>query len=208
MSGFRRRLTAIRERDIELPWISIANVNEAITMTQGDSAGISGPFVEAYDFFTHKRIPIGMEYYETPQLIVFYWNFFGKSKVYFDWKESYTNTRYPIWFHDNVNDTLRLSDYLYGVSPDFFYPVKDTITSVSEAFYNCIQLESVPDNLFRGCNKLNDFSYCFGDCSSLKRTPLVDGMELWERFPNAYAQYCFSGCLSLENYDEIPDGWK
>lgn len=125
------------------------------------------------------------------------------------------STGYPYrigieWVPDTVSvyNIFSQLDPIITVSDRLLAPIAGTLITVANLFDRS-NIVTVPDNLFRGCDNLVDFSNCFYGCNDMRgRTPKVDGLELWERFPDANGQFCFYECTGLDNYDEIPEEWK
>lgn len=83
-------------------------------------------------------------------------------------------------------------------------------------FSNCEKLISIPENLFVNNKKITNFMQIFDGCRNLAGTTPKDsdGGEIWERagkegFPASISGgYCFRNCTLLDNYANIPAGWK
>lgn len=96
--------------------------------------------------------------------------------------------------------------------PESLFANCPNIIDVSSAFYNT-PITSIPENLFANCKNINDFSNCFSQCENLTgKAP-----ELWLRVPNGEknkyigvpnGNFCFEGCINLDNYEEIPPYWR
>lgn len=87
------------------------------------------------------------------------------------------------------------------------------VTSFYYGFAYCTSLESIPVDLFENCPNVTDFIHTFSKCTSLTG----NAPELWQRVPNGSengyegtpnGRNCFSYCIQLENYAEIPVYWK
>ena len=112
---------------------------------------------------------------------------------------------------------------------DFSYTFAYTnITSIPEdLFENCKNVQtlvgtfkltpitSIPENLFANCdwNKVQSLANCFANCENLEGS----APELWLKGTNSEENNyqgipdglaCFTGCVNLDNYDEIPEYWK
>lgn len=85
----------------------------------------------------------------------------------------------------------------------FSNPGFKTATNWSMIFFGCTSLTEIPGGLFSQATAATTFYGCFWDCSGI--TGPVP--KLWERFPNAEGDYCFSGCRNASNYNEIPASW-
>ncbi len=83
-------------------------------------------------------------------------------------------------------------------------------------FMGCTGLTSIPKGLFNNNKAASDFYFCFALCPNLTgETPSDEnGIKLWERTSeNGYIDEitgtaCFTNCLNLTDYSEIPDNWK
>ena len=119
--------------------------------------------------------------------------------------------RIGIEWTPGTNDISSLfsNQNIIAVSAGLLSPIIDTLVTV-ELLFSGSTLVTVPDNLFLGGNRTQlNFTRCFNGCSYLTgHTPLVDGQELWEYYQGVQSDRCFFGCSGLENYDEIPAGWK
>lgn len=184
MSGFRRRL--LRGENIDkIPWIEIQE-----TLVFGDSIS---SIKEMWDIDTGKVFRPDDDGTFILQLDSY------PAKIGIEWNPNVTTVR----------EDLLSSRWISKISPYLFAPIAGTVKIFHWTFRNNIGLVSVPVGLFNGMVDVEQFTETFKGCSNLKgQTPKSDGMELWERFPDADGTECFSGCTSLENYDEIPDGWK
>lgn len=76
-------------------------------------------------------------------------------------------------------------------------------TYFKDCFYQCFSLTSIPTGLFDNITATR-FEYCFYNDSAL--TGLAP--ELWLRDPEPNGTHCFYDCDSLDNYADIPAGWK
>lgn len=100
---------------------------------------------------------------------------------------------------------------------------KTSSITLSECFYKCSSLSSLPAGLFDTVRRISYIDSCFEGCSSLKGespyTVIGDTkIHLYERergddFPNAPVNAsahanCFTGCTGLSDYSEIPSDWK
>ena len=94
--------------------------------------------------------------------------------------------------------TGELSNQLFAKCPQ--------LTKCNGTFYYCSGLTSISSGLFSDKTnpKITTFVECFAGCSNLKGT----APALWSQFSGADRTRCFSGCTKLDNYNEIPDGWK
>lgn len=98
------------------------------------------------------------------------------------------------------------------VSPSLFTPIIENIRTLYGVFMMTTmqgKLRSIPVNLFQGLTQVSNFGSCFlGQSKLTGSTPIVDGKKLWERFPEALGDNCFSLCKNLDDYDSIPASWK
>ena len=119
--------------------------------------------------------------------------------------------RFVIEFNPGINSVTGLflgKSELVAVSHNLLRRVANTVYWVNELFQDS-GLKYIPEDLFKGCYRINDFRYCFFNCVNISgRTPLVDGKELWAAFPKAKGSDCYFNCTGLENYDIIPTDWK
>jgi hypothetical protein len=77
----------------------------------------------------------------------------------------------------------------------------------SGTFYGCSGLNGeISGALFSDKNNPNitTFVECFTGCSNLKG----NAPTIWSQFSGAERVRCFQGCTKLDNYSDIPDGWK
>jgi hypothetical protein len=84
-----------------------------------------------------------------------------------------------------------------------------TLTSVDFCFYNCTALTSNVQQIFIAVSaiaNLTHVGYCFYNCSKVTG----NGTNLITiAFSNATSHnYCFGGCTSLSDYNNLPSGWK
>ena len=118
----------------------------------------------------------------------------------------------------------------------FTYCTGISTSAFSSTFYGCTGLTSLPADLFTYCTVAQTFSMTFRGCTGLTAIPatLFDAQKatattftscfqtctnldgnapelwnaaLWTVPPSAYA-LCFNGCTGLDNYADIPAGWK
>lgn len=105
--------------------------------------------------------------------------------------------------------------------------------SFTDLFYNCSNLEELPDDLFLYSPKVREMQSLCKGCVRLKYIPgklfdpcdpsqirnlsetfrYCEGLtgpapELWEMFPKVNERACFEGCKGLSNYGEMPSSWK
>ncbi len=113
-----------------------------------------------------------------------------------------------------------------GTIPEkLFSAIGTTTTSVTFAkcFYGCSALKSLPAGLFDTVRRISFIDYCFADCTSLTgESPYTvigeEKVHLYERvqgedFPRVPSNKtahagCFSGCIGLSDYANMPDEWK
>lgn len=104
---------------------------------------------------------------------------------------------------------------LYNIPENLFDNNIDAL-SFDGVFSGCWGLKSIPQKLFSKNKKANVFAYCFSGCSAITGEVPIDenGIKLYERTSeNGYVNdiigtNCFTGCLNLSDYSEIPDNWK
>ena len=109
---------------------------------------------------------------------------------------------------DDVSGLFYMNVALLEVSPMLLRPIANTLMDVSSMFRSS-GIRYIPTDLFKGCYNLSYFSQCFAFMYSCTgRTPLVDGKELWDAYPNASHYRCFYNSTSLDNYREIPEEWR
>ncbi len=83
--------------------------------------------------------------------------------------------------------------------PKVYITFKEGITNFSDAFYACLALKSIPENLFANCPKVNTFFQTFAGCSSLESIP----EQLFAHNPNVTDfTGTFSACSALESIPE------
>ena len=81
------------------------------------------------------------------------------------------------------------------------------LTNASGTFYGCSGLRGeISGALYSDTKnpKITNFVECFKGCSNLTGT----APTLWSQFSGANRTQCFNGCTKLDNYADIPDGWK
>ena len=83
--------------------------------------------------------------------------------------------------------------------PKVYITFKEGITNFSDAFYACLALKSIPENLFANCPKVNTFFQTFAGCSSLESIP----EQLFAHNPNVTDfQGTFKSCSALTSIPE------
>ena len=114
---------------------------------------------------------------------------------------------------------------LETIPEKLFSAIGTTTTSVTFAkcFYGCSALKSLPAGLFDTVRRISFIDYCFADCTSLTgESPYTvigeEKIHLYERvqgedFPRVPSNKtahagCFSGCIGLSDYANMPDEWK
>ena len=135
------------------------------------------------------------------------------------------------------SQTFRGCTGLTSLPADLFtYCTGISTSAFSSTFYGCTGLTSLPADLFTYCTVAQTFSMTFRGCTGLTAIPatLFDAQKatattftscfqtctnldgnapelwnaaLWTVPPSAYA-LCFNGCTGLDNYADIPAGWK
>ena len=81
------------------------------------------------------------------------------------------------------------------------------LTNASGTFYGCSGLNGeISGALYSDTKnpKITNFVETFKGCSKLTGT----APTLWIQFSSANRTQCFNGCTKLDNYADIPDGWK
>ena len=81
------------------------------------------------------------------------------------------------------------------------------LINASGTFYGCSGLRGeISGALYSDTKnpKITNFVECFKGCSNLTGT----APTLWSQFSGANRTQCFNGCTKLDNYADIPDGWK
>lgn len=106
----------------------------------------------------------------------------------------------------NINAWIHCCFSINGDIPGSLFENCTSLENTSYAFgHNAIT--SLGVDLFRTCTKLKDMSYTFVGCSKLRgRAP-----EFWtSQHPinPTSVQGCFSGCVNLDNYNDINTNWK
>lgn len=70
-------------------------------------------------------------------------------------------------------------------------------------FRDCSALVSVPSNLFDDCQNITNFNRAFYGCYQLTHLP-----EIWITHPNASHTECFKYCNDADNYNDVPSDWR
>ena len=86
--------------------------------------------------------------------------------------------------------------------PEDLFKYNTEVTSCGFAFMNCSKLLNIPD--FSYNTKINYVSYMFWNCSSIKG----DASSLINNSNITGYSHCFYNCNQLDNYQQIPSGWK
>ena len=211
MSMLRRRLSSVGEGIDSLPWIEVS-----VEGLQNCYLPVSSHMYIADITDMATGMKLNEVYVSIPNPLNP-----GQDVSIESW--GFTTGRYQITWTDGIggidnsfSQSLYLntaipafSTFITFISPGLLQPIRDTLDDVSEMFAGATRLTEIPSGLFRGCYGITDFSKCFWNCYNLiGRTPRVDGMELWERFPDANGEKCFEGCMQLDNYSSIPSSWK
>lgn len=111
------------------------------------------------------------------------------------------NTMYPLQPY-SVSYMFQGCTALRTVPATLFAPATN-IVNFSGVFNGCTNLRTVDNNLFANNTYANNFSYAFENCSSLTVLP-----DLWNQFPDASHDECFSGCTNASNYAAaVAAGW-
>ena len=87
--------------------------------------------------------------------------------------------------------------------------IPNSVTDCSHMFENCSSLTSDISNIWPSTwNSTGriDVSYMFYNCPKVVGTVPAD--KLWNSRKTFNSYCCFRNCTSLDNYDEIPAGWK
>ena len=78
-------------------------------------------------------------------------------------------------------------------------------------FAECSGLTSIPENLFagiQGAPAVSMFDKTFANCTSLTGTsPKINGLFLYEIWPDAHWPYTYKNATNLTDYDCIPEEW-
>ena len=85
---------------------------------------------------------------------------------------------------------------IHKINIDF----KQNLTSLDRLFYNCSNLYSIPENLFKNCPNVTTFGSIFCNCTNIVEIPegLFDNNTLVEDF-----SYTFYGCSKI---NKLPEG--
>ena len=87
--------------------------------------------------------------------------------------------------------------------------IPDSVTRCDRMFFGCTNLTSNISNIWPSTwnsTETINVSYMFLDCSKVVGTVPAD--KLWNSGKTFISDYCFNGCTSLTNYNDIPAGWK
>lgn len=196
MSEYRRRLMAMQGGD-RFPWIEIKS------QTQLSLGFNASKFIENMWSVRTGRV-ITPVYNPPPEGILigtYVLDLYDESgypaRFGITWGTDYNVARGLFEFNGTIVD---ISPYLLlgsGYNGDF-----------ERLFYSCTRLRRIPRNLFVW-QRPTTLAYTFYNCPALTgSTPEVDGMKLWERFPDIPHDQCFRGCTLLDDYAEIPEDWK
>ena len=79
-----------------------------------------------------------------------------------------------------------------------------TILDVNRYFYNDKSLTSIPLSLFEPTQNISNFKECFRGCTGLTGNAPV----IWTRDNVTSYSQCFRNCTGLSNYADIPSDWK
>lgn len=139
-------------------------------------------------------------------------------------KDNTTLETIPVGLFDHCSEVKDFNSCFYNCTtletiPAGLFDHCSAITDFFCCFYNCTSLKAIPAGLFDHFTAVTDFTCCFWHCRSLTgETPstMVGGkkVKLWNRAPeNGFAKItnyegCFSDCLKLSDYAEIPADWK
>ena len=87
--------------------------------------------------------------------------------------------------------------------------IPNSVTNCTQMFSSCSSLISDISNIWPStwnyAGGIN-ISYMFYNCAKVVGTVPAD--KLWNSGKTFNSNFCFTGCTSLTNYDEIPAGWK
>jgi len=184
MGILRRRLSSAREGIDSLPWIETTG-EYAIQLYDRKNC-----IAKMWNLETGEEYTKGMYGWNPPNLGYPY-------KIGIEWTPDVTD----------VSDIFARAQ-IRTVSAGLLSPIADTLVNVLGMFSYC-HLVSIPDNMFKGCNNITNFQNCFNQCQGLTGpTTTIDGLELWEYFPDANGLGCYAYCTGLSNYNEIPSAWK
>ena len=108
---------------------------------------------------------------------------------------------------ENISGMFQACSQLTGDLESGLFRNNPSLVNVSSTFYACSGLNGEISGLLFSDTynpKINNFGSTFRGCSNLKGT----APALWSMFSNADRILCFNGCIGLDNYASIPDGWK
>ena len=128
-----------------------------------------------------------------------------------DINEDYYEDNYINFYNDNDNIFSNCSERKYmdiNHSNSTISDIKDNIiihqynyySNMSEIFYNCLSLLSLPDISKWNTNNVNNMSYMFYNCSSLSSLPDI---SKWNTNNVKDMSYMFSGCEILNTLPDI-----
>lgn len=92
--------------------------------------------------------------------------------------------------------------------PEWLFSKKVTSKQISK-FWNCDNITSIPENLFKNNVNIIDFSYTFSGCTGITSIPnnIIECVrKIKEKGGNVYA--IFINCTSASNYSSIPSYMK
>lgn len=112
---------------------------------------------------------------------------------------------------DNLFENTKISSIPENFLEDFTLTTNSL--SAEYTFRNCTNLTSIPNNFISNIistNSVDNLTGMFSGCTNLRgSTPTtLDGRKWWEVIPEAKGIRCFEGCTNLDDYNEIPNGWK
>lgn len=105
----------------------------------------------------------------------------------------------------NFDHTFGSCRNLTGSIPYDLFSLHPRVTTFWGTFQDCIGLTGeIPSNLFANNPSVTNFAHTFMGCTGFSG----DAPALWTTHPSASGRECFKDCSGLQNYDEIPSGWK
>lgn len=155
-----------------------------------------------------RTLPSGL-FDDTPAVAGFNGTFFGCGLLFI-----------PSGLFDNCIAVTSFSNTFNGCEnlsaiPNGIFAHNSEARIFQYVFKNCKSLTTIPLGLFDHCKKVIISSQVFAGCSNLTgTTPKTNGYELWQRvglagYPTSIIGIkCFSGCVNLSNYNDIPANWK
>jgi len=113
-------------------------------------------------------------------------------------------------FDNNVNATTFRSCFFAGKTgsaissiPSGLFINNINAEDFYEVFRGCSNITGIPSNIFNASSPITTFYRGFYGCTSLTG----NAPELWNTWPVATGDGCFTNCTGLTNWGDIPSSW-